>query len=841
IKPISITFDHTLFEISNRSDGLKQEEERVLDIKLLDSAEIEPGKSSPIIIEGGGQKFQVQVEFYYTPSWNLTLEGQTVQPESTQKLFKYSEIVETPFRLDRLDRTVFDIEKVFIDGGRHEITGNECGNDYFSGHLRIDAGQFITGRPEFVNLSIKGRDSEYITRIPFYISLEVPPDFLVMIQGKPCNPGEREELEMFEGIENELELKIINFSSAPLHIEKIETEQPFSIRETSIKFPFELPPTGDITLRLSIDPTVTKSKYTQASISVYPQEIKSKKFDFRIEKKKAKEFEGILAVDFGTTNTTVAYEKDTSTCLIPLEEIFSDLQRKELLASVIRYVRIEDDIPQEYVIGEKARSLMIFFPRSTVMSIKTRLGGKEKIKVWSDEKNSNPGEFSAVEIASHILGWLRKTAENHLKKKVTRAVISHPSKFTHIQVQQLKTAFERAGIQVRDTIEEPQATAINYIIQNKEKTGKEDSYVIGVFDCGGGTTDITLIEAHETQEEVRRNISIKVLATDGDAKFGGNNMTEIMMDILARKINAKEMKFIGKVEDIDGLRFFYTEADEKSEDKIRRMTPRGIEWGKIVMGTRQVLWNLAETCKIELSDCKEPEIKKSASFTFFNRNDEPGNFDLELKIRREEFEKSIKPILEGFITKLKRMEKKAGKTCDVVLLSGMSSKIPLFHQVFYQYYGDKVINADDMKKCVVRGAVEYYDKTSNPGDIELKFDRGQKLTSPIGIQKTNREGKREFFEVFPQGTDVPTRPVKINLPLRRCFLIKVICNLGTRELIDEAPEEFEVMATWDIVLPDNITDKALKTGKIYLQVDEALNPKLSIQVGDYLKEYIKEE
>ncbi|MCI0471681.1 MAG: Hsp70 family protein, partial [Candidatus Aminicenantes bacterium] len=562
-------------------------------------------------------------------------------------------------------------------------------------------------------------------------------------------------------------------------------------------------------------------------------EIKSKKFDFRIEKKKAGEFEGILAIDFGTTNTTAAYEKDASTWFIPLDEIFSDPQKKELLASVIRYVRIKDDIPQEYVIGENARSLMIFFPRSTVMSIKTRLGNKEKIKVWPAEKNSNPDEFTAVEITSHILERLKKMVENHLKKRVTSAVISHPSKFTHIQVQQLRTAFERAGIQVRDTIEEPNATAIDYIIENKEKTGKEDSYVIGVFDCGGGTTDITLITVQDSHEEAIRDINLKVLATDGDARFGGNNLTDIMMNILAQKIDNKEIKFIGEVEDSDGLRFFYKEADVSNEDMIKRMTPRGIDWEKIVMENRQALWNLAETCKIELSDDKEPVIKKSASFTFFNRNDEPGIFDIELRIRREEFEKKIKPIIEEFIKKLERMEKKTGKACDVVLLSGMSFKIPLFYQLFFKHYGNKVKYAADLKKSVVRGVVKYYDRTKNLGDIKLKFDRGQKLTSPIGIQKTNREGKREFFEVFPQGSDVPTKPKRINLPLRRSFLIKIMRNLGTWDIIEEAPQEFEVMATWDIVLPDNVADKELKTGKIYLQVDEALTPKLSIQVGDY--------
>ncbi|MCI0471698.1 MAG: Hsp70 family protein [Candidatus Aminicenantes bacterium] len=839
IKPISITFDHTLFEISNRSDVLKQEEERVLDIKLLDSAEIEPGKSSPIIIEGGGQKFQVLVEFYYTPSWNLTLEGQTVQPESTQKLFKYSEVVEAPFHLDRLDRTVFDIEKVFIDGGRHEITGNECGKDYFSGHLRIDAGQVKTGRPEFVGLSIKGRDTEYAVRIPFYISLEVPPDFRVMVQGKSCKPGEREELEMYEGIENELQLKIINSSSTPLHIERIETEQPFSITGASMILPLELPTKGDIILRLSIDPTVTKSKYTQASISVFPREIKSKKYDFRIEKKKAPEYKGILAVDFGTTNTTAAYEKDTFTYLVPLEEIFSDLQRRELLASVIRYIRIKDDTPQEYVIGENARSLMIFHPRSTVMSIKTRLGEREKIKVIPTEKNSNPGEFTAVEVTSHILEWLRKTAENHLKKRVTRAVITHPSKFTHIQVQQLKTAFERAGIQVRDTIEEPQATAINYIIQNKEKSGKEDSYVIGVFDCGGGTTDITLIEANETQADETRNIFVKVLATDGDARFGGNDLTEIMMDIIAQKINNKEMKFNGEVEDIDGLHFFYTEKDERNEDIIRRMITLGKEWETKIILNRKELGRVAEDCKIQLSDKEVLSI--STNVELLNRNDEMIPFVLNLEIKREDFESRIKSIIENFIDKLKRMEKKTGRACDVVLLSGLSSKIPLFYQSFFDHYRDKVKYAADLKKCVVRGAVEYYDKSENSGDIILEFDRGQKLTSPIGIRKTNREGKREFVELFPQGADVPTEPVKINQTLRRHFKVKVMRNLGTRDIIDEAPREFEEMAIWEIDIPDNISDMALKTGKFYLQVDEALNPKLSVQVGDYLKEYIKEE
>lgn len=842
VGPISMTFDQSLFEIPDRIAVLKQDAERTLEVKLLNPANIEAGKSSTILIDAGGQRFSLQVEIYYTPTWNLTLEGQTVPPDSTQRLFQYSESVEVPFRLDRLDRTVFDIERVYIDGGRHEITENECGKDYFSGLLKINAKQsngeqFIPSRAEFFSLLVKGRHTEYIARFPFYITLETPPDFLVMIQGKSCKPGEQEELEMFEGIENETQLKII--SSVPLHIEKIVLTPPFFFPVSTTKFPIELHPSGDIpSFPLRLDPRSTEKTRVQASITLYPREIKQKKFDFRVEKKVAPEFDGVLAVDFGTTNTTVAYETGTDTCLVPLE-ISSDPNRAELLASVIRYIRIKDDIPEEYVTGENARSLMIFHPRSTVMSVKTRLGDREKIKVVPTEKNSNPSEFTAIEVTSHILGWLKKTVENHLKKRVTRAVITHPSKFTHIQVQELKTAFNLAGIQVQDTIEEPQATAINYIIQ--ENPGKEDSYVIGVFDCGGGTTDITLIDVHETQEEGTRNIFIKVLATDGDAKLGGNDLTEIMMDILARKINNKDIKFAAEIDDIKGMRFFYSEKDEGNEDMIKRMIQRDKDWQQKVMETRQALWNLAETCKIELSNGGEPEIKKIASFTFFNRNDEPGMFNLELKIKREELESRIKPIIEGFIAKLQRMEKKTGKTCDVVLLSGMSSQIPLFYQSFFQHYGDKVKYADNLKKCVVRGAVEYYDKTAISGEITLTFDRGRKLTSSIGIQKNNREGKREFLELFPQGTDVPTRPARINLPLRKSLLIKVMRNLGTREIIDEAPEEFEVLGRWEIVLPDNITDKALKTGKIYLQVDEALRPKLFVQVGDFSQEYTKEE
>ena len=835
IDDISTAYDNTLFEISNSVKVLRQGEKKTLEVKLLNAGQIEAGTSTSVLIEIGGQKHTLDTEFYYTPEWTLTLEGEEVQPGTVRKVYRYSDFTEVPFRLEKPEVMVFETEDVHVDDHRYVIEKTGCGDHHFEGVLKLKNEEFIIEREEFVELMVKGKETDYVGRFSFYISLVVPPDFFLVFDGRTCKEGVREEIEVFEGIDNEIRLKIINSSTEPLTIEGIEADPPFNTRDLGLKFPRELPPASDQELYFKLDAGQVEGVSKEASVYIDTREIKGKKSDFLIRKQVAESFDGVLAVDFGTTNTTIAYKTGGEACLVTLEKS-SDPEKSVLSPSVIRYDRIVDRIPEKYVIGELARSLMIYYQRSSVKSVKTHLGEKEKIRILPVEGNSGSTEYAPVEVTSHMIKRLIEIAENQLKKKIDSAVITHPSKFTHIQIEELKTAFKEADVDVADVIEEPEATAIDYILWQKGETG--GSYVIGVFDCGGGTTDITMMEVLETREDAQRSLDVKVLATDGDRSFGGNDLTDIMADILAEKIKNKQMTFDTESEDVEGLRFFYSVEDQRSEEMIKCMTPRGIDWGMVVLQNRYAMWELAEDCKIELSE--KNEIDKDSSFTFIKKDDELAMFNVRFHIKREEFEKRIESKLLEFVEKFKRMERKTEKSFDIIILSGMSSKIPLVYQVFKEHFADKVIYAHDLKKCVVLGAIDYYEKSYAPGLVSLNVNREPQLRSAIGIMITDIDGEKKFHEVFPLGTqilDETESEKKIDLPLRKSMRVVVYRNLGTREHFGEAPEEFEAIRTIKITLPKTIDAKKIKKGEMYMQIDDKFEPKISVKIGDFSKDF----
>jgi molecular chaperone DnaK (HSP70) len=837
VSGISMAYDNTLFSITSGIKALKQGEAKEIEVKLLDTAHIDPGTAATIMIEVGGQKYPVSTEFYYCPAWALILDGEEVLPDNVQKLYQFSDFTEVPFRLEKSKTTVFEIENVYIEDSRYQVEIANWGEHHVGGVLKLENEKLPIGRKEFVEFVVKGKDTDYVGRYPFYISLVVPPDFFLMFKGTRCREGRWEEIDIYEGIENEIELKIINSSTEPLTIESIDASPPFNILESGVNFPWELPAGSDQLLNLNLDTQIMEEEKGEASILINTRQIKPKKVEFLIEKRVAEYFDGILAVDFGTTNTTIAYKTGEEISFVPLEKKFSDMGKAALSPSVIRYDRVVEQIPEKYVIGELARSLMIFYPRSSVRSIKTSLGKKEEIRIIPVEENCGPTAFSAVKVTSHIIQRLKKIAENHLKKKIIKAVISHPSKFTHIQIEELKTAFKMARISIEDVIEEPEATAISYIIKKKEKIDREGSYVIGVFDCGGGTTDITMIEVFEKRKDQERNLDVKVLATDGDRNFGGNNLTEIMMDILMEKINNGNIEFEKEYNEVEGLRFYYTPADEGDEQMNKIMIPKGIDWDRVVMYNRSWLWDLAETCKIELSNNETTVIDKSSAINFVNKDDDLVQLNVRFQIERREFEERINDKFVKFVEKLKRMENKTVKDFDIIILSGMSSKIPLIYQVFSEHFEGRIEYADDLKKCVVLGAIDYYEKTYAPGLVTLNFNRVAQLRSAIGIMMVDTNGKKKFCEVFPQGTQIPTQPVKVNLPLKKTMRVMVYRNLGTREYIDEAPEEFEEIKRMEIKIPDKVDARKIKEGDMYLQVDEKFKPKISIQIGDFLKDF----
>ena len=270
------------------------------------------------------------------------------------------------------------------------------------------------------------------------------------------------------------------------------------------------------------------------------------------------------------------------------------------------------------VVGEIARRQALLHPKNTVRSIKRLMGTKEKIEI--DSKKYSPEEISAM-----ILQKLKADAESYLGYKITKAVITVPAYFNDGQRQATKDAGKIAGLEVLRIVNEPTAASLAYGLD------KTNDHTIMVFDFGGGTFDVSILELGGGVFEVK--------ATSGNNHLGGDDIDDILIDFLA-----------------EGFR---------KEHKIDlREDPNAL----------QRLKDASEKAKIELSSSLQAEINLP-----FIHSDSKGPKHLSLVITRTEFEKLIESILEKLKTPLKQAMKDAKlteKDLDEVILVGGSTRIP---------------------------------------------------------------------------------------------------------------------------------------------------------------------
>ena len=215
----------------------------------------------------------------------------------------------------------------------------------------------------------------------------------------------------------------------------------------------------------------------------------------------------IIGIDLGTTNSCVAVFEGGEPVVIPNPE------GARTTPSVIAFTKTG-----ERIVGQVAKRQAITNPEKTVMSIKRHMGSDYKVDI--DGKKYTPQEMSAM-----VLQKLKADAEAYLGTTVSEAVITVPAYFSDAQRQATKDAGKIAGLEVKRIINEPTAAALAYGID------KENDQKIMVFDLGGGTFDVSLLEISDGVFEV--------LATNGDTKLGGDDFDQRLIDWMADKFKAE--------------------------------------------------------------------------------------------------------------------------------------------------------------------------------------------------------------------------------------------------------------------------------------------------------------
>ena len=343
----------------------------------------------------------------------------------------------------------------------------------------------------------------------------------------------------------------------------------------------------------------------------------------------------IIGIDLGTTNSCVAVIEGGEAVVIP------NAEGARTTPSVVAFGKTG-----ERMVGQVAKRQAITNPDRTVSSIKRQMGSDYKVTI--DDKKYTPQEISAM-----ILQKLKTDAEAYLGEKVTEAVITVPAYFTDSQRQATKDAGKIAGLDVKRIINEPTAAALAYGID------KETDQKIMVYDLGGGTFDVSIIEMGDGVQEV--------LATAGNNRLGGDDFDQRVIDWMADSFKAEQGV------DLRG-------------DKM----------------AMQRLKEAAEKAKIELSGVTTSNI----SLPFITA-DATGPKHLEMTLTRAKFNELTADLVEATMGPVRQAMSDSGlKPSEIhkVLMVGGSSRIPAVQEAIKKFMGSEPFKGINPDECVAMGA-----------------------------------------------------------------------------------------------------------------------------------------
>ena len=343
----------------------------------------------------------------------------------------------------------------------------------------------------------------------------------------------------------------------------------------------------------------------------------------------------IIGIDLGTTNSCVAVMEGGNVTIIP---------NSEGARTTPSVVNIKDN--GEVVVGEIAKRQAVTNPTSTVSSIKTHMGSDYKVEIFGKK-------YTPQEISAKILQKFKKDAEAYLGEEVKEAVITVPAYFTDSQRQATKDAGTIAGLDVKRIINEPTAAALAYGLEKK----KEEKVL--VFDLGGGTFDVSVLEISDGV--------IEVISTAGNNHLGGDNFDDEIIKWLVAEFKKE-----------NGI--------DLSNDKM----------------AYQRLKDAAEKAKKELSTLMETSI----SLPFITM-DATGPKHLEMKLTRAKFDDLTKHLVEATQGPTKTALKDANldtKDIDEILLVGGSTRIPAVQEWVENFFGKKPNKGINPDEVVAAGA-----------------------------------------------------------------------------------------------------------------------------------------
>lgn len=355
----------------------------------------------------------------------------------------------------------------------------------------------------------------------------------------------------------------------------------------------------------------------------------------------------VIGIDLGTSNSAAAYMEAGRPVIIPSAE-GAGVASGKAFPSFVAFTK-----DGQKLVGEPAKRQASINPEGTIFAAKRKMGADFKYKVYGKE-------YTPQQISAFILQKIKQDAENYLGDKVEEVVITCPAYFNDNQRQATKDAGEIAGLKVLRIINEPTAACLAYGL---DKAGKEQK--IMVFDLGGGTLDVTILEMGWDDEH--KAATFEVISTSGDTQLGGTDMDNSLVDYITKEFKKD------------------TGIDLKN-DKIAMQRVR----------------EAAEKAKVELSSTLTTDLNLP-----FVTADQTGPKHLTMSLNRAKLEELISPIIDRCRHPLEQAisdAKLTAKNIDRVILVGGPTRMPIAQKFVEEYVGKKIERGVDPMECVALGA-----------------------------------------------------------------------------------------------------------------------------------------